>query len=322
MIVMPTLTYGSSGQPVILLQTVLNAWAQFKSVTPQLVPDGAFGPRTLERVKQFQLSAALIVDGIVGPMTWQALEPFIQAVKANVPIPNDEAAAGERIVSTAWQWYMSFGWLPNTKPDPYNPRIAAAFCADDTNPIRPRQGGAALGQIMAIAEVGRGAPTRALTISQEAVRRWQSAKAEDQEWRNQNDMPAWCGIFAVAMLRMAGFSVPNGWAGHPSHVIAARDAFRDGRGAGPVYRFILDPKDAFRGCIGNRNPGTGDHHFIVTDNQDGLIRSIDGNSDGSRMDADPKLKWQVKSTIYLHEYSHAALKAKGAYFIFPAPGNR
>ena len=38
-----------------------------------LVVDGVFGPLTDQAVREFQQGAGLVVDGIVGPLTWGAL---------------------------------------------------------------------------------------------------------------------------------------------------------------------------------------------------------------------------------------------------------
>ena len=65
-----TLTVGSTGSDVVLLQNTLNTKL---AQTPLLKMDGIFGPKTLARVKQFQRANDLVVDGVVGPKTWAAL---------------------------------------------------------------------------------------------------------------------------------------------------------------------------------------------------------------------------------------------------------
>ena len=66
-----TLRIGSTGADVVLLQNTLNS--RLPGVMPALVADGAFGSKTATRVKQYQLSAGLMADGVVGPMTWASL---------------------------------------------------------------------------------------------------------------------------------------------------------------------------------------------------------------------------------------------------------
>ena len=40
--------------------------------------DGLFGPETRRALTAFQVSRRLIVDGVAGPLTWQALLPFLR----------------------------------------------------------------------------------------------------------------------------------------------------------------------------------------------------------------------------------------------------
>ncbi len=64
----PTIAQGANGPAV--------RWAQYKLVRRTLTYkqiDGIFGPGTKTAVEQFQKSAHLTVDGIVGPKTWAAL---------------------------------------------------------------------------------------------------------------------------------------------------------------------------------------------------------------------------------------------------------
>lgn len=63
----PVLKRGSKGELVELLQELLVVRGYI------IVIDGDFGPKTEEAVKDFQNKQHLTVDGIVGPMTWNAL---------------------------------------------------------------------------------------------------------------------------------------------------------------------------------------------------------------------------------------------------------
>lgn len=62
---LPTIKQGSTGAPVVELQTLLH-------LPPQEV-DGVFGAATDAAVKEFQRSAGLVADGIVGGKTWDVL---------------------------------------------------------------------------------------------------------------------------------------------------------------------------------------------------------------------------------------------------------
>ena len=64
---LPELKQGASGAHVRSVQALLVA--RFYPVTI----DGIFGPATSETVKQFQATAHLGADGVVGPQTWPAL---------------------------------------------------------------------------------------------------------------------------------------------------------------------------------------------------------------------------------------------------------
>lgn len=59
----PLLKRGSEGEAVARLQTLL-----------RIVADGQFGPSTENAVKIFQKKRGLVVDGKVGPYTWDRLE--------------------------------------------------------------------------------------------------------------------------------------------------------------------------------------------------------------------------------------------------------
>ncbi len=64
----PTISLGATGSVVRRAQRALRR-------TPNLglVLDGVFGPLTEDAVEEFQQGAILLIDGIVGPQTWNAL---------------------------------------------------------------------------------------------------------------------------------------------------------------------------------------------------------------------------------------------------------
>ena len=77
---MDILLIGSQGPQVVALQRALNdalpAW-------PALTPDGVYGGLTFDAVMEFQLENWLVMDGIAGPCTQNAL----YKTEAYDPIP-------------------------------------------------------------------------------------------------------------------------------------------------------------------------------------------------------------------------------------------
>ena len=67
---MPTLRCGNFGLPVRILQGFLIDTGY------KLTNDGVFGKQTEDFVKDLQAKRRLVVDGIVGVKTWQALTGF------------------------------------------------------------------------------------------------------------------------------------------------------------------------------------------------------------------------------------------------------
>ncbi|GAA0534747.1 peptidoglycan hydrolase-like protein with peptidoglycan-binding domain [Saccharopolyspora erythraea NRRL 2338] len=69
----PSIKNGDTGEAVKRLQRALNRAPDVPGLMVLQV-DGIFGPLTEGRVREFQqLIKSLIVDGIVGPLSWQAL---------------------------------------------------------------------------------------------------------------------------------------------------------------------------------------------------------------------------------------------------------
>lgn len=65
---------GSSGEYVVVLQTMLNRISRNYPAIPKINPvDGIFGPQTEQAVREFQRIFNLNVDGVVGRTTWYKL---------------------------------------------------------------------------------------------------------------------------------------------------------------------------------------------------------------------------------------------------------
>jgi V8-like Glu-specific endopeptidase len=70
----PRVHRGARGPAVTFLQGQLNAQFLLPSGRAPLLTDGVFGPRTEAAVRAFQTDRGLVLDGIVGPQTWGALQ--------------------------------------------------------------------------------------------------------------------------------------------------------------------------------------------------------------------------------------------------------
>lgn len=98
------LRMGSTGQDVITLQYLLNVAAEFNSMIPAPTQDGIFGSGTQQSVTAFQRTAGLAPDGIVGPLTWQALYNTYLGVNNIIP-PSVDTGVIEYVVrsgDTLW----------------------------------------------------------------------------------------------------------------------------------------------------------------------------------------------------------------------------
>ena len=81
------LRQGSKGQDVITLQYLLNVISEYYPNVPPLAQDGIFGSGTKQSVSAFQQTMRLTPDGIVGPLTWNALYEVYLGINQNVPSP-------------------------------------------------------------------------------------------------------------------------------------------------------------------------------------------------------------------------------------------
>jgi D-alanyl-D-alanine carboxypeptidase (penicillin-binding protein 5/6) len=79
----PELRMGAFGLRVEMLQRTLNSRLH---PSPNLGPDGDFGPATEAAVRRFQEFAGLTVNGIVDASVWEKLGPVVEA--ASVPAPD------------------------------------------------------------------------------------------------------------------------------------------------------------------------------------------------------------------------------------------
>ncbi len=86
------LRQGTSGQNVITLQYLLNVISEYYPGIPAPAQDGIFGDGTRQAVTAFQRAMDLNADGIVGPLTWQALYDVYLGINQNIPMPGPDGS--------------------------------------------------------------------------------------------------------------------------------------------------------------------------------------------------------------------------------------
>lgn len=263
----PLLNFGSTGPAVTELQRALNMGGTF---LPKLSVDGIFGPKTHARVKEFQSSNGLVRDGVVGPLTWEALAPLVKkALEAGLDflVPAEEAAARKKITDWARLEYGLFGWQAQDSPNPLNPHIASQLCAEPLT--RARQGGMHLAQIFATAGASAAACP---TISAKAEKMYQSGHYTAQ-MQNSIDIPNWCGIFALYCYRLAGLNV-SPW---PLKInVVMKDPSK------AEFRTLAVPKQqplpGDIGVVDGMRANGKNHHFLVLEPGGPAFDTIEGNA--------------------------------------------
>jgi len=297
----PMLSFGAVGEAVALLQKALNL---APTQLPRLKEDASFGSKTHGRVIEFQGQKNAVRDGVVGPITWELLEPFIKQllkiVDQNMPPSGDDATQRQRIVDIATASFNSWGWgvTGSVMPDG-SPRIAGAR---GVGPAvfgrRPRQGGATLAGIFAIANAG-GANCLSIATDIEAIYQTEPKSNSDRQAINQQDIGSWCGIFAAYCYRASGLKI--GW--------------NELRQQLPQYFDSLRSNEAVqKGDIGVYDPAINHHFIVVEDSAPGArVHSIDGNvGNPSEMTVAP---WN--SVISRRVYLRTTLGSKGGKFLRP-----
>lgn len=85
-----TVSAGSSGDYVLLLQKLLNYISVFYPSVPYLIEDSVFGQSTLDAVRAFQSTFGLSADGIVTPQLWNTLyRVYLDIINSVTPsLPN------------------------------------------------------------------------------------------------------------------------------------------------------------------------------------------------------------------------------------------
>jgi hypothetical protein len=251
----PTVKFGSKGAAVRLCQERLAA----KGFDPG-APDGDFRERTRRAVEQFQASCGLTADGVVGPLTWNLL-----MAEGRVKTPDDVLAEQRDALSAK-------------VPAAASPEVRAVLLAaigrlGDAEEPDGSNGGPRIADIVEWS--GDGKPPSAYY----------------QHWRVTDpavlgSMPPWCCLFVSWAIRKglgcaSWRDTPFGaWFGGCAQV----EEWAKGRGRWvSAVAGIVPPGSLFtisRGDSGSdpsASASAGHIGFVVCDNGDGTVTTIEGN---------------------------------------------
>ena len=82
---------GSTGEPVRVLQYMLQVIGSYINDVPMPPQTGIFGELTANSVRAFQRFSGLAIDGIVGEQTWNAIFDRLAGIAETGPLPQDVA---------------------------------------------------------------------------------------------------------------------------------------------------------------------------------------------------------------------------------------
>lgn len=113
----PVIRKGSKGDAVKLAQTNLKArWYDPGPI------DGLFGPKTDKAVRYYQLDRNLTGDGIVGPRTWERLDP-----------PTVQKGSTGPAVTMLQHLLADYGYGPGASDGDFGPNTESAVKAFQTD---------------------------------------------------------------------------------------------------------------------------------------------------------------------------------------------
>lgn len=89
----PTLKLGSVGPSVV---TAKKAVYKALKIVPPFITTPVFGPFFQKQVKEFQETRNIPQTGVIGPVTWQALEPYMRAPAKLLVYPHPKSVPTSR----------------------------------------------------------------------------------------------------------------------------------------------------------------------------------------------------------------------------------